>query len=155
MTDGRPHSSSKNATLDCVDPLLTFWMVEYLLSPLSCCSWCSWSSALTFSSTFKSSISVLSVLSCSWRCFDFSRYSWRSFSISRLKSCRSEWGRLLERHTSKIVKSYLPTGIRHKGVRCSRNRGVHKLAHRGAVGQRPRAQAPPAAVGRRGKREVA
>ena len=49
-----------------------------------------------------------------------------------------------------------PTGIRHKGVRRPRHRRIQKLAHRGPVCQRPRAQARPAdAVDRRGERQVA
>jgi len=68
------YNSSKNATLEEVEPRFTFCMVEYLFSPCVCCSECSLSRSLSWSSTLRSSISDLKVMSWSWRCLDFSKY---------------------------------------------------------------------------------
>ena len=85
--------------------IFTFWIVEYLFSPSVCCWLCSlsrsvtWASSspsssflysfVTFSSNLRSSISDLKVWSWSCRCFDFSKYSNFSFSISRDRACNN------------------------------------------------------------------
>uniref|UniRef100_A0A2M4B4N9 Putative secreted protein n=1 Tax=Anopheles triannulatus TaxID=58253 RepID=A0A2M4B4N9_9DIPT len=80
--DSSGSSSSKNATRAFVDPDFTFFRVEYLVSPNRNCSALMSSSGHWFSPILSCSISDRSSFSWFCTCFDFARYSTRSFSIS-------------------------------------------------------------------------